>query len=216
MFIIYFTFPNFSSKIVLPAPERNKDPILNVLAKHIGASTSGNVLEISSGTGQHVSYFAPHFPLLTFQPSEVDESLFDSIVAYSSEIKTNNIRKPIKIDASTDYKIWNLHVKTFDYLININMIQVSPFDCTLGLFRNAGNILKPKALLITYGPYAFNGVIEPQSNVDFDKQLKTKNPEWGIRDMKDLKEIANENEIEFVRLYDLPANNKCVIWQKTQ
>ncbi|KAK9759262.1 Protein of unknown function (DUF938) [Popillia japonica] len=96
------------------------------------------------------------------------------------------------------------------------MLQVSPFKCTLGLFKAAGNILKPNALMITYHPLAFNGVIEPQSNRDFDLELKSKNPEWGIRDLSDLKKIGEVNGIEFQQLYDLPANNKCVIWKKIQ
>lgn len=213
---IFSTQYNFrySQKIILPAAERNKDPILKVLQKYIQESKTGNVLEISSGAGQHVAYFASHFPKLTFQPSEVDESLFNSIIEYASEIKTNNIRKPIKIDASTDYKTWDLSDEKFDYLININLIQVSPFECTLGLFKGAGNLLKPNGFLFTYGPFAFNGVIEPQSNVDFDKELKSKDPRWGIREITEVKEIAKENGIDFVKIYDLPANNKCVVWKK--
>ncbi|KAK9759263.1 Protein of unknown function (DUF938) [Popillia japonica] len=97
-----------SCKKFFPPSDRNKDPILQVLLKHIDSSKPGNVLEISSGTGQHVSHFASRFPLLTFQPSEVDTTLFDSIRSYSLEVETKNIRDPIKIDASTDYNTWDL------------------------------------------------------------------------------------------------------------
>lgn len=187
---------------------------MEVLQKHFDANKKGNVLEISSGTGQHVTYFAPHFPQLTFYPSEYDKSLFDSIKAYSSEIETKNVNEPIYIDSSTDCNTWDLKCSAFDYLININMMQVSPYVCSIMLFKNAGKLLKSGALIITYGPYAFDGVITPQSNVEFDKNLRTQNEEWGIRDLQELEKLAEENEIKLLHLYDLPANNKCLVWKK--
>lgn len=69
-------------------------------------------------------------------------------------------------------------------------------------------------MLVTYGPYAYNGVITPQSNVEFDKTLRAQNPEWGLRDIKDMERIAKEYGVKLVKMYDLPANNKCLVWQK--
>jgi len=202
-----------SQKIQYPASERNKRPILEVLKKHFSSEEPGNVLEISSGTGQHASYFAEHFPKLTFQPSEYEKSLFNSIKAYARDTPTKNVKDPIEIDVSIPCELWNLEHKSYDYVININMIHISPNSCTEGLFKNTPRILKPGGLLVTYGPYAHNGVITPQSNIDFDKGLRMQNREWGLRDIKDLETLAKSNGIQLLHIYNLPANNKCLIWK---
>ena len=55
------------SRETAPSPERNKQPILEVLARVL--PPRGLVLEIGSGIGQHVAHFAKALPALTFQPS---------------------------------------------------------------------------------------------------------------------------------------------------
>ncbi|KAJ8967416.1 hypothetical protein NQ314_002923 [Rhamnusium bicolor] len=202
-----------SQKINYPASERNKTPIFEVLQKHFDKNIDGKVLEISSGTGQHVSYFASHFPRLIFQPSEYETSLFNSIKAYAKDTPTKNIKDPIRIDIVDDWKTWNVS-NDFDYVINVNMMHVAPFSCTIGLFKNISAVLKPRGILITYGPYANNGVLEPQSNRDFDSNIRARDPQCGVRDIQDLIKIAESYGIKLLHIYDLPANNKCLIWQK--
>lgn len=173
----------------------------------------GNVLEIASGTGQHVSYFARYFPELTFQPSECEAPLLASIEAYARETPTKNVKNPIKIDIREDPESWGIDIQ-FEYMININMIHVSPPECTKALFKNTAFLLKPQGILITYGAYAHNGLITPQSNIDFHEGLKRQNPEWGLRDINDLEKIANSFGIVLLKIHDLPANNKCLAWKK--
>lgn len=183
------------------------------MKKHFDTEKKGNVLEIASGTGQHISYFATHFPNLVFQPSEYDTSLFGSIAEYARETPTKNVKSPVKIDITTDPESWNLNT-FYDYLINVNMIHISPFACTVGLFQHGGKILKKEGLLVMYGPYAHNGIITPQSNINFDKGLKAQNPEWGLRDICDLEKLAENVGLELIKIYDLPSNNKCLVWRK--
>lgn len=202
-----------SSKQVFPAAERNKTFILEILQKYFDPNRSRNAVEIASGTGQHISYFAAHFPKITFQPSECDQQLLNSIKAYADETPTKNVKYPIRFDVRDDPKVLG-DEKQFDYMINVNMIHVSPYECTEALFRDAAFLLKPKGVLITYGAYAHNGVITPQSNIDFDKNLRMQNPEWGLRDINDIEKIANAFGIELLKIYDLPANNKCLAWKK--
>ncbi|KAL3267047.1 hypothetical protein HHI36_011189 [Cryptolaemus montrouzieri] len=203
-----------SQKVNYPAADRNKTPILEVLKKHFDIKIPGKVLELASGTGQHASFFATHFPNLEFQPSDVEESLFESIRAYANDTSTKNVKYPIKIDTSVeDIKDWNVN-DLYDYIICINMIHVSPIECTIGLFKNGSQILKPSGLIVTYGAYAYNGTIEPQSNIDFDKSIRSQHPDWGLRDILDIENIASKYGIVLLHKYDLPSNNKCLIWRK--
>lgn len=174
----------------------------------------GDVLEISSGTGQHVTYFAPHFPYLKFQPSENDRNMLEEIKLYIEDCPSKNIKQPLHIDITTDIDTWGLDTKEYNYIININMIHISPYACTKGLFRSAGQLLVKNGLLITYGPYAVNGNLTPQSNVNFDKFLRQQNPEWGVRDVGDLEKEAEKNGLRLIDTNDMPANNKTLIWQK--
>lgn len=94
------------------------------------------------------------------------------------------------------------------------MIHISPLTCTEGLFTNSAELLKPDGLLITYGPYGQNGVITPQSNVNFDQGLKMQNPEWGVRDIGLLKGMAEPCGLFLKDIIAMPANNKILIWKK--
>lgn len=193
------------------------------------------LLEISSGSGQHIAYFAPHFPNITFQPSEYDTTLLDSIQCWADESQTNNICSPMHIDITRPYTEWgsttsqkgpylngqyNVDFKyltnQLDYILNINMIHISPFECTEGLFRNSSELLKINGLLITYGPYGVDGEITPQSNINFDRSLRASDPRWGVRDLTMLSEFCKQFGFEFVKYVDMPANNKTCIWKKVR
>lgn len=174
----------------------------------------GKVLEIASGTGQHICYFAEHFPNLSFQPSECDETLLPSIRAHIEDVRTQNVHEPVRIDVRTPCAAWNI-AHDYDYIINTNMMHISPPDCTDALFRNAAaGVLKPGGILVTYGPYARDGVIAPQSNVDFDRSLRQRNPLWGLRDVRDLESLAGSVGVRLIAVHPMPANNHCLIWQK--
>lgn len=204
-----------AEKLVYPAAERNKNPILSVLKRYIQPGADQTFLEISSGSGQHVAHFAPHFPHVTFYPSEYESSLLRSINAHANGY--SNIKKATLIDVTTDFWLWGNGIfkpNSVDYMYNANMMHISPYQCTIGMFRNAGQLLKNHGLLITYGPYACDNVIYPESNVKFHNSLKSQNPSWGLRDIKDLKQLAEKNDINLMEVVDMPANNKTIIWKK--
>lgn len=222
------------TKLKNPSAERNKAPILEILKKVLTTSDAyATLLEISSGVGSHVAHFAPHFPNIKFQPSEYDKTSLESIEAYIEDCPTKNICQPMFIDVSTPYTSWGTnkfqegpylsdnehknflqYANSFSYMLNINMIHITPYACTEGLFNSAGALLKPKGLLITYGPYAENGVLKPESNVQFDASLRARDPTWGVKDLVDLKTTAAKYGIIFRESHEMPANNKCVIWEK--
>jgi Protein of unknown function (DUF938) len=206
-----------------PAGDRNKQPILQVLQRYIKTDGKSNLLEISSGVGLHASFFAEHFPNTCFQTSEFEPGVFNSINSYIANCKTKNVLPPVFIDISKDLSTWEEKFQdkplancqeTFDYMLNINMMHISPYNCSEGLFANSSKLLKKNGLLFTYGPYANDGVLEPESNLSFNHSLRCRNQLWGIRDIVDLKLLAEANSMTLLEAYNLPSNNKCLVWQK--
>lgn len=218
MCFIYCSFKG--EKLIYPAASRNKEPILQVLKRFIITDTdnvsdeSPLFVEIASGSGQHVAHFAPHFPGVKFQPTEVDTNLFGSISFYATNCETNNILQPMLLDVRNKLSCYGFEENCIDYMYNANMIHISPYECTIGLFENAGTYLKPEAFMITYGPYSKDGIITPQSNIDFDKSLKARDPLWGIRDINDLVKLGEENNLCLIDTIEMPANNKTLVWKK--
>ncbi|CAH0405347.1 unnamed protein product [Chilo suppressalis] len=209
-------------KLIYPAANRNKEPILQVLKRFILSEAESIdddderpiFLEIASGSGQHLAHFAPHFPGVKFQPSEIDENLFGSIIYYAVNCSTKNMCQPILIDICNKLSYYGFTESSIDYMYNANMLHISPFNCTVGLFENAGTYLKTEALLVTYGPFSRDGVITPQSNIDFDASLRASDPSWGIRDINDLIKLGEENNLTLIDTIEMPSNNKTLIWKR--
>ena len=196
-------------KRVSPSAEKNRDPILGVLRSSLAPDAPLNCLEIASGCGTHVGHFAAHLPHVTWQPTDLDPENLESLRAYRSE--HTNILEPLVLDISQRVELENFRP---DFLLCINMIHISPWAATLGLFANAGSLLGPGGLLITYGPYRHNGILTPDTNRSFDASLRGMNHEWGIREIKDLELEGAREDLELDRIIDMPANNKMLIFTK--
>lgn len=190
-----------------PATARNREPILEVLRRVLPAQ--GLVLEISSGTGEHAAFIAPHLPGLTWQPSDPDPAARASIAAWAAVTAAPNVLTPLDIDARAP--AWPL--ARADAIVCINMIHISPWAATLGLLRGARRLLAPGNPLYLYGPFKRDGRHTAPSNAAFDESLQARNPEWGVRDLGDVTTAAREAGFSGPEVVPMPANNLSVIFK---
>ncbi|PHZ85688.1 DUF938 domain-containing protein [Paremcibacter congregatus] len=197
-----------------PATARNQAPILDVLKECL--PDHGTILEIASGTGQHAPYFIAQLPGHYWQPSDPDKDNRNSISAWWWEKQFKNILPPLNI--STDDDPWSVESQDLPLAITaivcINMVHISPWTSTIGLFKGAARILPPKGILYLYGPYKIDGVHTAPSNELFDISLRDRNPEWGIRDLTEVQKLARDHGFSCVKTVDMPANNLSVIFKK--
>lgn len=191
-----------------PAVARNRDPILAVLREVL--PISGEVLEVASGTGEHVVHFAAALRDIVWQPSDPEPDALASIAAWSSDAGLPNIREPLRLDAAAaDWPIGRA-----DAVLCINMIHISPWAATEGLMAGAARVLDSGRPLILYGPYRRSDRSLEPSNAAFDEDLKLRNPAWGLRRVKDVHACALDHGLEFDRLAEMPANNLMLVFRK--
>ena len=193
-----------------PSTSRNQDAIVEVIKDYLPAS--GLVLEIGSGSGEHIIYFASLFPHLKWQPSDLDPENIESIKAWiHNEMggKTN-IYQPLRIDISS----FSLSIDIVSSVICINVLHISPWAVTEGLMRNVGKILKPGGVLYLYGPYRISGKHTAPSNEKFDHFLRLQDKEWGVRNIEDVCAEAEKNDLFLSIKIAMPSNNQSLVFLK--
>jgi SAM-dependent methyltransferase len=191
-----------------PAAARNREPILDVLRQHL--PREGLVLEFASGTGQHVVHFARALPALAFQPSDPNDSARASIDDWASTLGLSNVRPALPLDAAA--AAWP--VAQADAILCINMIHISPWEATVGLIEGAARTLPEGGVLYLYGPYRRAGHPTAPSNEDFDRDLKSRNPAWGLRTLEDVAALASRHGFAAPTVVEMPANNLSVVFRK--
>lgn len=204
-----------------PAAARNRDPILSVLREVLPAS--GRVLEIASGTGEHVVHFARHLPTLAFQPSDRTPEALESIAAWVSAERLGNVLPPLLVDLGggagrTDALSGGAGASgegpVFDALICINMVHIAPWSATEALMGLAAAVLRPGAPLYLYGPYLQDGVETAEGNRAFDANLRARDPAWGLRRLEDVAELARRHGFARPEVTPMPANNLSVVFRR--
>jgi hypothetical protein len=191
-----------------PAADRNREPIAGVLTEELPAA--GLVLEVASGTGEHAVHFARTFPALRWQPSDPDGDARDSIAAWREEEGLANLLAPIALDAASPP--WP--VANADAVLCINMVHISPVTATLGLLDGAAALLAGDCPLILYGPYLEAEVETTPSNCEFDAWLKARDPEWGLRHVEWLDDLAKRHGFRRTRRVAMPANNLTLVYRR--
>lgn len=183
-----------------PAALRNRGPIAKLLREWL--PRAGLVLELASGTGEHAIYFAQRFPHLDWQPSDINADALASIAAWRAAAGLGNVREPIALDAAGDWPI-----ASADAVLCINMVHISPWNAALGLIDGAARVLRRGGPLILYGPWLKADVATAPSNLAFDADLKSRDPQWGLRRVEDFAVAAAKSGLELEQTCSMPANN---------
>ncbi len=197
-----------SERRTAPAADRNKEPILAILRRVL--PDSGLVLEIASGTGQHVIHFAQALPGLRWQPSDPEPEARSSIAAWVAHERLPNVRPALDLDVNSPA----CPIQRADAVVCINMVHISPWTATLGLLAVAARLLPVEGPLIVYGPFRRLGWKTAPSNEAFDAQLRRQNAEWGLRDLDTVLEAAEATGLDLVETVDMPANNLVLVFRK--
>lgn len=200
--------PEADIRLFAPSAQRNRDPILAVLREAL--PTTGLVLEIASGSGEHAVHFAAALPLLSFQPSDPNAEARASIDAWAHEVALQNLLPALPLDASTPG--WPL--ARADAVICINMIHISPWAATQGLIAEAARLLPPGGPLYLYGPYRQSGVPLAPSNAAFDESLRGRDPRWGLRELDEVAMLAASAGFGPPEVTAMPANNLSVVFRR--
>jgi SAM-dependent methyltransferase len=195
-------------RLHFPATARNRQPILDVLGQHL--PRRGLVLEVASGSGEHVAHFAQACTDLAFQPSDPDPTHRASIDAWTAALGLANVRAAIALDVTAE--AWP--VEAADAVLCSNMIHIAPWAAAVGLMRGAGRILPPGGLLYLYGPYRRGGQHTAPSNEAFDASLRAQNPEWGVRDLEAVATLAAAQGFGAPVVVQMPANNLSLVLRK--
>jgi hypothetical protein len=191
-----------------PAALRNRDVIADVLEEWL--PRRGLVLEIASGTGEHVVHFAERFAKLDWQPSDLHPDALASIAAWRSASDLQNVRAPVMLDASEAH--WP--IASADAVLSINMVHISPWSSAIGLITGAVRVLPDGGPLILYGPWLSDAVETVPSNLAFDADLKRRDPEWGLRRVEDFAAEAATRGLALEQTRAMPANNMMLLLRR--
>ena len=198
---------------------RNHQPIWSVLEKFLD-DKSGDVLEAGSGTGQHVVDFARQTPEITWWPSDFNDAHLKSISAWRAHAQLPNVRAPLRIDLSDPAWCPEMHDGNGPgkllAVFCANVIHIAPWRVAEGLFAGAGRFLRPDGRLFLYGPFKRDGKHTAPSNAAFDTSLRDSNPEWGVRDIADVRALGEGVNLDLVEIADMPANNLVLTFARSK
>ena len=204
--------PGFLPKPIFQAhTDRNKGAIGDVLERHL--PDSGVLLEIASGTGQHAVTFGARFPGLTWLTSDVAVVSRESINGWIIQQELANVRAPLAIDVTSPD--WEMQVpRPINAMYTSNLLHITPWAITLGLFRGASELLEDEAPLCIYGCFKRDGEHLSEANIRFDANIRRENPEWGVRDLETVADVAKSNQVPLMDVIDMPRENFVLVFQR--
>ena len=202
------------NRLFFSATQRNKDCIGDVLSRII--KKNGSILEIGSGSGEHGVFFQKRFPEITWQTTDPDLLHRKSIISWIDYEKLNK-KMPQPLELDVEYIPWKIPLKlarSMQGIVSINMIHVAKWNCTISLFKGAGEFLKRGQFLLLYGPFKIGNKHISQSNYLFDNTLKIQNDCWGIRNLEEVSNEAKKAGFLQEDIIRMPANNFSIIYRK--
>lgn len=205
--------PAQDGRLDAPAFHRNHEAIWSAIAGFLDGK-SGEVLELGSGTGQHAVTYARRSPQLTWWPSDVLASHLDSIAAYRHEAGLPNLRPPQRIDLMDAAWDGDEAAGRLTAILCINVLHISPWRAAQNLMAGAGRTLRDGGVLPIYGPFMRDGVHTAPSNAAFDANLRARNPDWGVRDVRDVIALAQGSGLALIDTIAMPANNLVLAFER--
>ncbi len=189
-----------------PSAARNRGPILEAISALL--PETGLVLEIASGTGEHVAHFAASRPDLVWQPSDPEPDRRASIDAWTSGLP--NVRPACLLDATSA----NWPISHADAVLCINMVHISPWSATEGLFSGASRLLPPGGMLVLYGAYRRQHRPMEPGNAAFDADLRRRNPKWGLRTVEAVTTLAQSRGFRAPAIVTMPSDNLTLLFRR--
>lgn len=194
---------------------RNHEAIWRALTPFL-RHKSGDVVEVGSGTGQHVIHFAGQTPDITWWPSDLNEAHLKSITAWRAHAQLGNVRAPLRIDLSDP--AWCPEMENGNgpgpllAVFCANVVHIAPWSVAEGLIAGAAKYLRPDGRLFMYGPFKRGGAHTAVSNAVFDTSLRSGNPEWGVRDVEALERVGQGVGLKLAEIIEMPANNLILVF----
>lgn len=206
---------NFSARAIglsvkqhAPQADRSKGPIVDVLRRVL--PDYGIVLEIGSGTGQHVMHFARELPGIEWQPSDYDQVAVASVDSYRREARLPNLREPLLLEVRK--RTWGNGL--LDGVLGINLVHVTSWSVCEGLFDGARRHLRPDGVLFLYGPFKQGGGFESAEDEALDAALRARNPDWGLRDLEAVVALGRVRGLIVEQVVDMPGGDLGVVFRK--
>ncbi|WP_020398731.1 DUF938 domain-containing protein [Kordiimonas gwangyangensis] len=195
-----------------PATERNRGVILELLEACM--PKDGVLLEVASGTGEHASFMAPRLKPLLWQPTDIDDRHLASIDAWAEHVGADNLLPARRFNALEDSWAFDGLPARVSAVAAINLIHIAPWEVAEALMKGAGKALQTGDILYMYGPYKQHGAHTAPSNAAFDLSLKRQNPDWGVRDLEAVMDLADNAGFSGLDIVGMPANNFSLIFTK--
>jgi len=187
--------------------DQNREPILTVLRQYL--QPGDRVLEIGSGTGQHAVFFSQQLGDIHWQSSDCEQYL-SGIRNWLIDADPARVPTPLCLDVLKD----DWPTERYQAVFTANTTHIMSWPAVEAMFAGIGRVLAPGGLLLQYGPFRYAGRHTSPSNQRFDQWLKDRDPLSGVRDLGDLRSLADKAGLVLDQDIEMPINNRILMWRK--